>query len=70
MLVLLDPFAPPLVGTHTALADTTRCSHSFAVLEPAAQALQMNLLGVRDEELRVLHERQWQHELAELNVRL
>lgn len=40
------------------------------MLEPAAQALQMNLLGVRDEELRVLHERQWQHELAELNVRL
>ena len=40
-----------------------------AVLEPAGQALQLNLLGVRDEEVRVVEERRWTHDVLELGVR-
>ena len=38
------------------------------VLDPAAQALQANLMAVKDEELKVVQKRQWQHDIGRLSV--
>jgi len=51
-----------------ACASPVCCTTLPSVLEPAGQALQLNLLGVRDEELRVLHNRLWTHEQSGLGV--
>lgn len=40
-----------------------------AVLEPAGQALQLNLLGVRDEEMRVVDERRWMCDTLRVGLR-
>ena len=39
------------------------------MLEPAGQALQLNLLGVRDEELRVVDEARWRCDTIKVGLR-
>jgi hypothetical protein len=40
----------------------------LAVLDPAAQALQANLMAIEDEERRIMNERQWMFDIAGLTV--